>query len=64
MPFANVNQCEIYYELHGSGPDLVFVHGEDHGIEMFEHQVARFAEDHRCLVYDRRGHGKSQLPLY
>jgi 3-oxoadipate enol-lactonase len=59
-----VNDCDIYYETNGNGPDVVFIHGEDHGIEMFEHQVARFSEQYRCIAYDRRGHGRSQLPAY
>src|SRR6266850_3880092 len=59
-----VNGCDLYYELRGRGPDLVFVHGEDHGIEMFEQQLERFSAEHRCLAYYRRGHGKSGLPPY
>ena len=61
MPIAKVNGCEIFYEMTGNGPALVFIHGEDHGIEMFAGQVAAFRGNHRCLTYDRRGHGKSEL---
>src|SRR6266849_3420170 len=64
MPVANVNDCEIHYELRGSGPALVFVHGESHGIEMFDRQVLHFRKEHSCLTYYRRGHGKSQLAPY
>src|SRR5712691_4613527 len=64
MPIAKANKCELYYELNGSGPDVVFIHGEDHGIEMFEHQAARFSGHYRCVTYYRRGHGKSQLTPY
>jgi pimeloyl-ACP methyl ester carboxylesterase len=64
MPIAKVNDCQIYYELSGSGPDVVFIHGEDHGIEMFEPQVAYFSPRYRCVTYYRRGHGRSQLPPY
>jgi hypothetical protein len=44
MPIANVNDCEFYYEVTGSGPDVIFVHGEDHGIELFEHQIVYFSK--------------------
>ena len=27
MPFAPVNGIELYYEVHGSGPAVVFAHG-------------------------------------
>ena len=43
MPIANVNNCDLYYEVKGSGPDVVFIHGEDHGIEMLEDQVAHLS---------------------
>lgn len=61
MPIARVNDCELYYETDGNGSDVVFIHGEDHGSEMFEHQVIHLANRYRCTVYDRRGHGKSEL---
>jgi 3-oxoadipate enol-lactonase len=64
MPIAKVNGCEFFYESTGNGPSLVFIHGEDHGIEMFAGQVAAFSGSHRCLTYFRRGHGKSELTPY
>jgi len=64
MPIANVNDCEFYYEITGSGPDVIFVHGEDHGLELFEHQIAHFSRRFRCITYDRRGHGKTELTPY
>lgn len=64
MPSAVVNNCRIEYEMHGAGTPVVFIHGETHGIEMFEHQLPHFAKAHRCLAYYRRGHGKSELPAY
>jgi pimeloyl-ACP methyl ester carboxylesterase len=64
MPIADVNGCEIYYEANGIGPDVVFIHGEDHGIEMFERQVADLCGNYRCVAYYRRGHGKSELVPY
>lgn len=59
MPEARVNGCTLYYELTGTGPPVVFIHGEDHGIEEFEEQLPYFAPRYRCLAYYRRGHGKS-----
>ena len=64
MPIADVNGCKIYYEMSGIGPNVVFVHGEDHGIEMFEHQIAQLCGDYQCLAYYRRGHGRSELAPY
>jgi pimeloyl-ACP methyl ester carboxylesterase len=64
MPFLNVNGCNFYYEMSGDGPDLVFIHGEIHGIEYWEHQIPEFSRDHRCFRYYRRGHGKTQITDY
>ena len=59
MPMINANGCDFYYEQQGQGPDMVFIHGEIHGMEYWEHQLADFSVDHRCLVYNRRGHAKT-----
>ena len=64
MPIADVNGCKMYYEVSGIGPNVVFVHGEDHGIEMFEHQIAHLCRDYQCVAYYRRGHGRSELAPY
>jgi pimeloyl-ACP methyl ester carboxylesterase len=64
MPIANVNGCDIYYEIAGSGSDVVFIHGEDHSIGLFEQQIACFAKEYRCIAYERRGHGRTQLTPY
>lgn len=64
MPTANVNNCNLYYEQIGDGPCIVFIHGESHGVEMFEDQLPFFSRRYRCLAYYRRGHGKSESPPY
>jgi pimeloyl-ACP methyl ester carboxylesterase len=64
MPLINANGCDFYYEMQGSGPDLVFIHGEIHGLEYWEHQLAELATDHRCLAYNRRGHAKTRWTDY
>ena len=64
MPHASANNCNFYYELAGAGPPLIFIHGETHGTVLFEDQMPYFSSRYRCLTYDRRGHGKSGVPLY
>ena len=59
MPMINANGCDFYYEQQGHGPDMVFIHGEIHGMEYWEHQLADFSADHRCFAYNRRGHAKT-----
>jgi 3-oxoadipate enol-lactonase len=64
MPMISANGCDFFYEQHGQGRDVVFVHGEIHGIEYWEHQLSDLSRDHRCLVYNRRGHAKTQWTDY
>ena len=64
MPTIQANGCDFYCELAGQGPDLVFIHGEIHGLEYWEHQIPEFARDHRCLAYNRRGHAKTGATSY
>jgi pimeloyl-ACP methyl ester carboxylesterase len=59
MPFANVNGARLYYEQHGSGPDIVFVHGAGGNHLCWWQQLPEFARDYRCTVYDARGWGRS-----
>ena len=51
-------------KIEGEGPDLVFIHGEIHGIRYWEHQINEFKKDHRCLIYHRRGHSGTGAPFY
>ena len=64
MAFIRVNHCDFQYELTGKGQDIVFVHGEIHGMQYWEEQVAEFSRDHRCLIYNRRGHTGTEWTNY
>jgi 3-oxoadipate enol-lactonase len=59
MPFANVNGARLYYEQHGAGPDVVFLHGAGGNHLCWWQQVAAFAPHFRCTIYDARGWGRS-----
>ena len=60
MPILNLPDAEIYYEVYGDGPPLLFcsVTGLDHQAWKF-YQVPEFSRDHRVIVFDYRGTGKS-----
>jgi 3-oxoadipate enol-lactonase len=64
VPTIEANGCDFHYDLQGQGNDLVFIHGEIHGLEYWEHQIPDFARDHRCFAYNRRGHARTQLTNY
>ena len=59
MPFARVNGGRLYYEQHGSGPDVVFLHGAGGNHLSWWQQIPAFTERYRCTVFDARGWGRS-----
>ena len=62
MAYASVNGVRLYYEEHGRGDTLLLVHGFAGTTEMWKPQVAPFSTSHRFIVYDMRGHGRSDAP--
>lgn len=62
MPAINVNGAEIYYEIHGVGPEtILFSHGLLMSGKMFKAQVDYFKARYRCVIYDHRGQGRSEV---
>ncbi|MEZ4709196.1 MAG: alpha/beta fold hydrolase [Caldilineaceae bacterium] len=62
MPKLRVNNAEIYYEEQGAGPEtIVFAHGLLWSGRMFDQQVEAFKERYRCITFDFRGQGQSQV---
>jgi len=60
MPYLKRDDAEIYYEVHGDGAPFLFcsVTGLDHQAWKF-HQVEEFSHDHKVILFDYRGTGKS-----
>ncbi|MCA9023779.1 MAG: alpha/beta hydrolase [Planctomycetaceae bacterium] len=62
MPVLKVNGAELYYEEHGSGAEtIVFAHGLLWSGLMFEKQVAALKDRYRCITFDFRGQGQSEV---
>ena len=59
---AEVNGVRLYYELHGSGEPLALVHGSWTDATTWRLVVAGLADSFRVLVFDRRGHSRSERP--
>lgn len=57
-----VNGVRLHYELHGSGEPLALVHGSWVDATNWQLVVPGLAERFRVLVYDRRGHSRSERP--
>lgn len=62
MPHINANGVEVHYEEHGSGPEtIVFAHGLLWSGEMFEAQVEALKDRYRCITFDFRGQGRTEI---
>jgi pimeloyl-ACP methyl ester carboxylesterase len=62
MPYLTVNDANLWYEDSGQGQEtVVFSHGflMNHG--MFDEQVRSLEDTYRCVRYDHRGQGKSEV---
>lgn len=62
MPKMFVNGAELYYEEHGAGSEtIVFGHSLLFSGRMFDNQVNALKDRYRCLTFDFRGQGRSEV---
>ena len=54
MTILSTDGADIYYELHGDGPPLVFIHGASGTHMSWWQQVAELRYHYSCLIYDLR----------
>src|SRR5512139_3132742 len=57
-----VNGIDLYYEQYGKGEPIVFSHGWLDNGSVWKPQADALARDHTVVLYDLRGHGKSEKP--
>ena len=62
MPKIDRDGVGIYYEVHGSGPTLLLTHGYSSTSAMWQGQIAALSKNHRLVLWDMRGHGRSDYP--
>ena len=60
--YLDVGGSKIYFESHGEGPSIVFMHDGLLHSEVWDGQLAVFSAEHRFVRYDRRGYGRSDTP--
>ena len=64
MPHIKLNNCNYYYETHGSGKEtIVLSHGLLWSGKMFHKQINHFKNKYTVITYDHRGQGKSEVTL-
>ncbi len=59
MPFLETNGISLYYEVHGSGPALLFAHGQGGNHLVWWQQVPFFSKHYTCITFDARAFGRS-----
>src|SRR5688572_32478040 len=60
MPYATVNGMEMYYEVHGEGPPVIFAHGVGGNHVSWYQQVPFFSRYYQTITIDQRGFGLSE----
>lgn len=63
MPLADSDGTSIYYERHGSGPAILFVHGSGGHHAAWWQQVAALREEFTVVTVDLRGFGNSDSSM-
>lgn len=60
---AEVNGTKLYYEVAGSGPVVVLIHGGAVDSRAWDDQFSEFAKQFTVIRYDLRGSGQSASPV-
>lgn len=62
MPTIRLNDADIHYIEQGTGPEaVVFAHGLLFSHEIFDEQINVLKDRYRCIAFDFRGHGRSEV---
>ena len=63
MPVLQLKDTELYYEVHGDGAPMIFLSETACDGEVWKiYQVPEFSKDHRVIIHDYRGTGRSGKP--
>lgn len=62
MPYAKVNDINMYYEIHGEGEPLVLIWGWGSNTNMSSPHFPVLSEHYKVIAIDNRGAGKSDKP--
>ncbi len=62
MPYIKINNANVYFEEAGQGDEtIVFAHSMLFNLRMFDDQVEFLKSEYRCIRFDFRGQGKSEV---
>jgi 3-oxoadipate enol-lactonase len=63
MPFITANGVRLFYDITGTddAPPLLFSNSLGTSLEMWDEVIKGIAPYYRCIRYDTRGHGRSEV---
>ncbi len=64
MNYLRVEDCQIAYEVFGSGEPVVLAHGFGADRESMRDLANYLSQSHRVLLFDWRGHGATVAPSH
>ena len=59
MPRVTANGVDLYFEAHGDGEAILGIHGTPSSALLWVDAAGELASRGRCIIYDRRGFGRS-----
>ncbi|WP_017522479.1 alpha/beta fold hydrolase [Pusillimonas noertemannii] len=62
MPYVEANGIRTFYKCEGTGPALLLIAGNAMEHTTFNEQLPALSRYFRCIVYDMRGIGRSDIP--
>jgi 3-oxoadipate enol-lactonase len=62
MPAVRVRGADLHYEVRGKGDPVVLCHGFLDNCSVWKDQAEAIAGKHTVVLYDHRGHGRSDKP--
>jgi len=62
MTKLRVSDIDLNYEITGQGDPILFIHGLGSSARDWEYQVEYFSSRYQVVVFDLRGHGRSDKP--
>lgn len=61
MPHARINGVNLYYQVEGEGEPVLFIMGTGLTHSLWSRQVEAFKQKYKCVSYDNRGTGQTDL---
>ena len=64
MPLEKINSVKIFYQVYGDGVPILFIMGLGSTHEGWKKQIEFFRDKNKVIVFDNRGCGKSDKPIF